>query len=157
MSFFLVTFNSLVVAYSAIFSIAPVARYLGSFSISSHDFPGTTELLIHLTVCLIVEDAMFYLVHRTLHYGPLYRHIHSWHHVYKTVIALSSENAHPIEYSLGNLLPVTLGPLLMRSHAFTFFWVSQTNHWWFALYSSYGPCTPFLTCAPCTHFSVYRT
>lgn len=122
-SLFVVSFNALIVAYGAIALIAPIARYLGSFSFAPEAFPSTAELLAHLTASLLIEDFMFYCTHRTLHCEPLYRHIHSWHHAFKSVIALSSENAHPVEYAVGNLAPVTLGPLLLRSHAFTFFFV----------------------------------
>lgn len=121
-AFAIVSFNALLVAYSAIYSIAPIARYLGSFKMESATFPGTIELVAHLGACLLIEDLMFYVTHRTLHTDFLYKHVHSWHHSFQNVIVLSSETAHPFEYSVGNLLPVTLGPLLLRSHLFTFCW-----------------------------------
>jgi len=32
-------------------------------------------------------------------------------------IVIASENAHPIEFLLGNLIPVMLGPLLVKAHS----------------------------------------
>jgi hypothetical protein len=122
-SLLVVAFNSLAVAYAAIYAIAPLARLLGAFSMAPEAFPDTLPLALQLGACLVIEDFLFYCTHRALHAPQLYAHIHAWHHAFKSVIALSSENAHPIEYAVGNLLPVTLGPLLLRTHAFTFFWV----------------------------------
>jgi hypothetical protein len=116
----LVAFNAVAVAFGAIAAIAPIAQLLGSFSIDAAAFPGTPELLAHLAAALVVEDLMFYATHRALHSPWLYAHVHKVHHAYSSVIALSSEHAHPLEYAVGNLLPVTLGPLLLRSHLFTF-------------------------------------
>ena len=121
-SLLVVAFNATAVAYAAILAIAPIARHLGAFATAPEAFPTTLELVLQLGACLAVEDLLFYITHRTLHSEPLYRHIHSWHHAFKSVISLSSENAHPIEYALANLLPVTLGPLLLRTHAFTLFY-----------------------------------
>jgi len=117
-SLFLVPFNAFVVAYAALYLTSPLALYIGAFSIESSGFPSTKEFFCHLAVALVVEDTMFYFTHRGLH-EYLYKSIHSWHHEYTSVIALSSEHAHPVEFALGNLLPVITGPLLMRSHMFT--------------------------------------
>jgi sterol desaturase/sphingolipid hydroxylase (fatty acid hydroxylase superfamily) len=95
------------------------ARWWGAFSLSSSDFPGAVELVLHLAAASVVEDAMFYWTHRTLHRPGLYPHIHKVHHEYHHPIALSSEHAHPVEFFLGNLVPVIAGPILLRSHVFT--------------------------------------
>jgi sterol desaturase/sphingolipid hydroxylase (fatty acid hydroxylase superfamily) len=119
-SLLLVSFNATVVAYSALYVAAPIATYLGAFSTDAASFPATPELLLHLTLSLFVEDFMFYCTHRALHTPWGFKHIHSYHHAYKEgVVALSSEHAHPLEYLVGNLIPVITGPLLLRSHMFT--------------------------------------
>lgn len=119
-SFCLVTFNALAVAYAALYVTAPIATFLGAFRTDAATFPTTPELLLHLTLSLFVEDFLFYCTHRALHSPWGFKHIHSYHHAYKEgVVALSSEHAHPLEYLLGNLVPVITGPLLLRSHMFT--------------------------------------
>lgn len=52
------------------------------------------------------------------------RNVHKWHHEYTTVVCLSSEHAHPVEFAAGNLLPLIVGPIAVRSHLFTvWMWV----------------------------------
>ena len=51
----------------------------------------------------------------------LYRNIHKTHHEYNhdgTAVS-ASEHAHPLEFILGNLLPVITPLLLLRAHLFT--------------------------------------
>jgi len=59
-----------------------------------------------------------------LHWKRVYPYIHKWHHSYYHSIGIASENAHPVEFLIGNLIPVVAGPLLLRSHVFVFwFWL----------------------------------
>jgi hypothetical protein len=57
--------------------------------------------------------------HRTLHHPSIYPYVHKIHHEYHHPIALASEHAHPIEFFLGNLVPVITGPILLGSHCVT--------------------------------------
>jgi len=34
-------------------------------------------------VCMVLEDGLFYWVHRTLHHKALYKHCHHEHHIIK--------------------------------------------------------------------------
>lgn len=116
----LVPFNMFVVSLVGLFGIAPLVRYLRiETSFSAHDLPSTQTVLAHLFFCLLVEDAMFYCSHRLLHTETFYKAIHKTHHDYLNVAGPASEHAHPLEFTLGNLLPVITGPLLCRAHAST--------------------------------------
>merc|ERR1712232_1066976 len=55
----------------------------------------------------------FYWSHRFLHLRFIYPYVHKLHHTYRTTIAIASEYAHPIEFALGNLLPMSVGPTIL--------------------------------------------
>lgn len=120
-----VCFNIVVLGGSSTYYVvAPIAARVGAFSTSAAAWPSALELGASLAVSAVVEDAMFYWTHRALHTRMLYAAVHKWHHNYETVVGLSSEHAHPLEFVAGNLIPVIAGPLLLRAHAFTLFiWV----------------------------------
>ncbi|KAJ1553598.1 C-4 sterol methyl oxidase, partial [Cladochytrium tenue] len=73
-------------------------------------FPPAWVLGLQLLVFAIAYDTSEYWVHRALHWGPLYRHIHKVHHEAQTPYALISEYMHPVEFILIGLC-VSVGPL----------------------------------------------
>ena len=80
-----------------------------------HNYPEYFEIFWQICLCLLLEDFGFYWSHRILHHDKLYPHIHKIHHKYKVTASWSSEFAHPIEFIIGNALPVHLGALVLRS------------------------------------------
>ena len=119
-SAWLVPFNMLFVSLVGLIGIAPIVRFLNiETSFAVQDLPSMQTVLVHLLFCLLVEDAMFFCSHRLLHTDFLYKNVHKTHHDYLHVAGPASEHAHPLEFTLGNLLPVITGPLLCRAHAST--------------------------------------
>lgn len=57
---------------------------------------------------LLVQDAYFYWSHRLLHWRPLYRHVHSWHHRFHNPTPWSAFAFHPVE----GLIQIGFVPLL---------------------------------------------
>jgi sterol desaturase/sphingolipid hydroxylase (fatty acid hydroxylase superfamily) len=91
----------------------------GLFGSRAEDFPSAWTFVWHIAVSCVVEDTMFYWCHRTLHNPRIFKYVHKIHHEYHHPIALASEHAHPIEFFVGNLVPVIAGPMLLKSHCFT--------------------------------------
>lgn len=92
---------------------------------------------------VIVEEIMFYYGHRLLHHPRIYKYIHKKHHEWQSPFALTAVYCHPFEHFLSNLLPVAVGPLLMKSHILTswiWFVVASTT----AITSHSGYHMPFL-------------
>ncbi len=85
--------------------------------------PTITEVFWQLIFFIFVEDAAFYWTHRLIHWRPIYPHIHKIHHEYNNTISVASEYAHPIEFLFGNLVPTSLGSLILkkRCHIMTMF------------------------------------
>ena len=81
--------------------------------------PGSFEVLWQLAIILLVEEILFYTVHRTLHRKYLYSRIHRIHHEHKESIAITTHYVHYLEHLFGNLLPIFAGVFLVGAHPLT--------------------------------------
>jgi sterol desaturase/sphingolipid hydroxylase (fatty acid hydroxylase superfamily) len=80
--------------------------------------------VIKFALSVLIVEVWFYTTHWLLHQPPFYSLIHKIHHRFKAPIAVASMYAHPIEFVVGNLLGVVLGPMLTRCHPMTsFVWI----------------------------------
>jgi len=105
--------------------------------------------LLKITICAIVVDTWFYWTHRLIHVTKpvnLYALIHKLHHKFKAPAAVASMYANPIEFALGNLAGVALGPVLTNCHPYT-------AYWWFAfaLVTTGGSHSGYTFCAAYSH------
>jgi len=78
-------------------------------------FPSWTHTAGLIIVYFIIEDTWFYWVHRLLHYGPFYTHIHKIHHHHTSPFTLAAEYAHPVEtiiLGFGSFI----GPFIFTPH-----------------------------------------
>lgn len=65
---------------------------------------------------MLADDFMFYWGHRIFHLPFLYPYIHKKHHEYYNSISIAAEYAHPVEFALNNVLPTSLGYILLGSN-----------------------------------------
>lgn len=86
---------------------------LGKGLCSTADIPEYHVFLAQVLFFIMVEELAFYTVHRIIHLPCLYSKIHKVHHEFYDTISLATEYAHPVEFILGNMIPVGLGPMLM--------------------------------------------
>jgi Delta7-sterol 5-desaturase len=67
------------------------------------------HLLWELPLLYFWNELYFFAVHRLLHWGPLYRHVHIWHHRSVLTTPFSAYSFHPFEsFLLGAVMPVAL-------------------------------------------------
>lgn len=107
--------------------VTPLAAYFGfplfqSFGMTvSGSLPSAFTIVRDFVVCTAINDTLFYWVHRALHHKSVYKYIHKKHHEVKTPIGIFSKHAHTVEDIFANTIPVILGPFLLGTHCY-FFW-----------------------------------
>jgi len=113
----LVLFNQFFVMLPITLLFAPFVKQQYPLQRTSLEFlPTWRTLFLHLAICIIVEEILFYYSHRLLHYGIFYTQIHKIHHQFKAPIGIASEYAHPIEMVISNMLPIIIGPHVCQCH-----------------------------------------
>lgn len=86
--------------------------------------PSVTRILLELAVMVLVEELLFYAVHRTMHRKALFRRFHRIHHEFRESIGIATHYVHFVEHLLGNLLPIFAGVLLIGAHPVSaFLWI----------------------------------
>ena len=67
------------------------------------------HLIWEMPVLYAWNELHFFVIHRLLHVGPLYRRIHSWHHRSVVTTPFSAYSFHPVEsFLLGSVMPLAL-------------------------------------------------
>ncbi len=81
--------------------------------------------VLHFVIHAAVIDVWFYWTHRLIHYPLLYKWIHKFHHRFKAPTAVACVYANPIEFIVGNVGGVVLGPALTNCHPYSAaFWMA---------------------------------
>ncbi|CAJ1327667.1 unnamed protein product [Effrenium voratum] len=114
----LITFNHFLGAVLAL----PILRYtLPETSFDWRALPSTNVLARDVCVWLVVEEVLFFYVHRWLHENKkMYAAVHKLHHTWTAPVSLVAIYCNPFEHVVSNILPVLAGPVLCRSHAAAF-------------------------------------
>jgi len=90
----------------------PVLRIAG---IHTGQFPSLFSTAMQLLFFLLIDDFLFYFVHRLLHRKPFYRTVHSIHHRIRQSEPIGAIYFHPVEYVLMTFSSMA-GPLLIGTH-----------------------------------------
>lgn len=121
-SVLLLLFNSNVIPVF-IYMFLSSQGLLEEHSSAIEDLPDTVTLAASIFFFMLCEDFCFYWTHRTLHHKALYPYIHKMHHTHTTTVGIAAEYAHPIEFIFGNMLPTSIGPMILgpSAHMLTIF------------------------------------
>ncbi|KAI9298636.1 hypothetical protein K502DRAFT_339290 [Neoconidiobolus thromboides FSU 785] len=100
--------------------------------------PTSWIFLKDLVICLLIAEIGFYYIHRLLHHPLFYTRFHKLHHEFTAPIGLAAVYVTVTEFVFSNLLPVTIGPLILRSHPLTiYFWLIFVNFNTVTVHSGY--------------------
>lgn len=111
--------------------IYPAFQFFGMTT--AGPLPSVGTILRDFAVATLVNDTLFYWVHRTMHAIPyLYRNVHSRHHRFVAPIGVAAEYAHPVRFSG---LAVDLCCCLhtfprYRSNLYLLIWFLPYSEWW---------------------------
>eukprot|EP00730_Choanoeca_flexa_P020094 TRINITY_DN981_c0_g1_i1.p1 TRINITY_DN981_c0_g1~~TRINITY_DN981_c0_g1_i1.p1 ORF type:complete len:270 (+),score=30.95 TRINITY_DN981_c0_g1_i1:85-894(+) len=108
--------------------VAPISFYYGVLPLLqwrncdlSGQLPSAIDVLADMVIFLVLEDTLFYWIHRGLHHRSIYKYIHKQHHQFRNCIGIAAIYAHPVESVVGVMVPLFAGPLLCRTN----FWTLQ--------------------------------
>lgn len=104
--------------------------------------PSLPTAVLQILVCMVVEDTLFYWIHRTLHHPRLYKHLHKQHHQFINTVSYAAEYSSPIEQTISNVLPTYAGPLLCNINL-KLFWVWTFLRLWETFEGHSGFVLPF--------------
>jgi sterol desaturase/sphingolipid hydroxylase (fatty acid hydroxylase superfamily) len=108
------------------FFVGPFLRWNAPVSaVDPAAIPDPWSLYTTFTICLLLNETMFYFGHRLLHTKTLYKMIHKQHHEYIGTRSFAAEYAHAAEDVLTGYLPYLAGLCLTGAHFHT------TNVWFF--------------------------
>ena len=62
---------------------------------------------------MICEDFLNYTMHRIGHFSTMYKY-HKVHHEHKVTFCLAPIHTHPIDFIIGTIFPLMLGPTILR-------------------------------------------
>jgi plant 4alpha-monomethylsterol monooxygenase len=98
----------------------PLLRLSG---LHSGPLPSPLVVLGQLLLFIVIDDFLYYWMHRLMHTTWMYRRIHIVHHRHRTPLAISGHYMHPVEF-LATAGLMMLGPALVGSHVLTLYlWV----------------------------------
>lgn len=80
------------------------------------NFPLFPDIPVAILLHTIVVEAVFYWTHRMLHLKPFYARIHKMHHKFHITTAVACVHSHWIEFLIGNLPGIILGPYCSNCH-----------------------------------------
>ena len=58
--------------------------------VSLEGIPSAPQMVTQILFCMMLEDFLFHMGHRTLHHPNLYSHIHKIHHEHKVTIGIAA-------------------------------------------------------------------
>jgi sterol desaturase/sphingolipid hydroxylase (fatty acid hydroxylase superfamily) len=76
-------------------------------------------VLLQLVAMGIGTEILFFSAHYALHTRWLYRHVHVVHHRFRAPTAWSAQFAHPVEYVMGNMIPIAVPMVLVAPDVVT--------------------------------------
>lgn len=97
----------------------PLFKLMGS-DYRVETLPTVATILSHLAFYLLMEDFVFYWIHRFLHTPWLYKNVHVVHHKHSAPFGIAAEYAHPFEVVFLGFATFS-GPFLVPPHLLTLY------------------------------------
>lgn len=78
--------------------------------------PSWQVIAMQIVGSMLIEDTVFYWIHRMMHHRWFYATIHKQHHQYKHTFSYAAEYSTPIEQTIANVIPSYAGPFFFNMH-----------------------------------------
>ena len=78
-----------------------------------------TTSIRDLIICKYSSEILFYGTHRLFHTIRFLQKFHKVHHEFSHPIGIRAAYAHPIDYFVGNLIPIGISPFILNTDKYT--------------------------------------
>jgi sterol desaturase/sphingolipid hydroxylase (fatty acid hydroxylase superfamily) len=114
--FKVVIFNQLFVTFPLLYLVPDFTE--GDFLIF--------ENFYKIPLVIIMEEILFFSIHKILHIPFFYKNIHKIHHRWNHPVGISATYAHPLEHLFSNLLPIIISSkiAMLNYNTLRFFHIS---------------------------------
>ena len=106
----LVCFNVAIVSY--------LFFYLSTTIYNPRDFSIILSIR-DLVISTYTAQVLFYLIHRLFHKLSFLQKYHKIHHEFKEPLGIRAAYTHPIDFFMGNLIPLGITPFLLNTDIYT--------------------------------------
>ena len=120
-----VTKNVCIYSYPFIFGTLYINKLYNVTSNEYYDFEykifnilNLVEFLYYLCASLIITDIVFYTTHYLMHTKYFYKY-HKIHHEIIHPVSISALYAHPVDFYITNLTPISMSLLILNCDMFT--------------------------------------
>ena len=111
--------NQLFFVIGLVWVLYPLLVWRGCL-LSLSRLPSFPEAIGHVVLLFLIQDTLFYWLHRVLHMGWVYKRIHRYHHQFSSPTGVCANVAHPVEYLVAFALPIAVGIILLGTHFVVF-------------------------------------
>ena len=124
----LMLFNNLAVSFIVGYMGCIILLLLNGTEIEDifKTLPALTSILWQLPMLLVIHALLqfllvpFFYPHALKHYELRNEHcVHNLHHEWTASVDMASTFAHPVKHIMKNLLPIAVGPMLLKCHVVT--------------------------------------
>lgn len=98
--------------FNQIFVTLPFLLILSSIYTPPAEIENFSNAILKFIIVCIIEELLFYYIHRLLHVSFFFKKIHYIHHEWRITNALSTIHAHPAEHLFLNVFPIFIGPAI---------------------------------------------
>lgn len=99
-----------------VFLIENVAKLNLIVYASPDKVPSFINLLIELCGSNVLLEISSFYAHRLMHHKLFYKRFHKIHHEFHVPLPMGALYNHPIEHVIMNLIPIFIGPFILRIH-----------------------------------------
>lgn len=78
--------------------------------------PSFSILMYELCASNVLLEICSFYAHRLMHHKLFYKRFHKVHHEFHLPLPMGALYNHPIEHITMNLIPIFIGPIILRTH-----------------------------------------